>query len=84
MKYLKGNEQKAIHGVTFDSNMKTGQIIMRLTDIPCHYVTIGCLSHNLRSTLKKHPVYHYILFHQPESLMMVMRIKDMVNREGNF
>ena len=52
VKYLRGKVQRAIHGVTFNSNMKTGQINMRLTDIPCHYVTIGCLNHNLRSTLK--------------------------------
>ena len=52
VKYLRGKVQRAIHGVTFNGNMKTGQINMQLTDIPCHYVTVGCLSHNLRSTLK--------------------------------
>ena len=52
VKYLRGKVQRAIHGVTFNGNMKTGQTNMWLTDIPCHDVTVGCLSHNLRSTLK--------------------------------
>ena len=52
VKYLRGKVQRAIHGVTFNSNMETGQINMRLTDTPCHDVTVSCLSHNLRSTLK--------------------------------
>ena len=52
MKYLRGKVQRAIHGVTFNSDMKTGQTNMRLTDIPCHYITVGCLNHNLRSTSK--------------------------------
>ena len=43
MKYLRGKVQRAIHGVTFNSDMKTGQINMQLTDIPFHYVTVSCL-----------------------------------------
>ena len=47
VKYLRGKVQRAIHGVTFNSNMKTGQINMQLTDIPFHYVTVSCLSHKI-------------------------------------
>ena len=69
--YLRGKVQKAIHGVTFDSNMKTDQIIMRLTDISCHYVTIGYLSHNLRSTLKTPSFSLYTVSPTPASTILI-------------
>ena len=69
--YLRGKVQSAIHGVTFNSNMKTGQINMRLTDIPCHYVTISCLSHNLRSTLKTPSLSLYTVSPTPASTISI-------------
>ena len=71
MKYLRGKVQRAIHGVTFNGNMKTGQINMQLTDIPCHYVTVGCLSHNLRSTLKTPSLSLYTVSPTPASTILI-------------
>ena len=69
--YLRGKVQRAIHGVTFNSNTETGKINMRLTDIPCHYVTIGCLSHNLRSTLKTPSLSLYTVSPTPASTILI-------------
>ena len=71
VKYLRGKVQRAIHGVTFNGDMKTGQTNMWLTDIPCHDVTIGCLSHNLRSTLQNTQFIIICCFTNPASTILI-------------
>ena len=71
VKYLRRKVQRAIHGVTFNRDMKTGQTNMRLTDIPCHYITVGCLNHNLRSTLKTPSLSLYAVSPSPASTIFI-------------
>ena len=84
VKYLRGKVQRAIHGVTFNSNTETGQINMRLTDIPCHYVTIGCLSHNLRSTLKTPSLSLYTVSLTPASTIYNIFPYSKTQTEGKL
>ena len=81
--YLRGKVQRAIHGVTFNSDMKTGQINMQLTDIPFHYVTVSCLSHNLRSTLKTSSLSLYTLSPTPASTILIFPY-GKTQREGKL
>ena len=83
VKYLRGKVQRAIHGVTFNSDMKTGQINMQLTDIPCHDVTVGCLSHNLRSILKTPSLSLYTVSPTPASTISIFPYSK-TQREGKL
>ena len=81
--YLRGKVQRAIHGVTFNSEMKTGLINMQLTDIPCHDVTVGCLSHNLRSILKTSSLSLYTVSPTPASTISIFPYSK-TQREGKL
>ena len=62
---------------------KTGQINMQLTDIPCHDVTVGCLSHNLRSILKTPSLSLYTVSPTPASTISIFPYSK-TQREGKL